>query len=802
MRRQGASLTLLTATAAVLLSMSASASTTNLVSDPGFESAGGGNTYYSGQSIDGGSWFVGGGASTVYIDFQDPYVYDGNNSANLTAFSPYTTSSLYQNLTTVVGQTYWVNFWANSDSPNIFSLTENANAVSGIPGSIVDNGFPDQVDPNGNSALFVDYAGAFVATSTTTDLSLTTIANPTLAEYQAGDGSVVIDDVSVTATPEPSSIVLMLTGLLGLGLLVGRKRLRLPASGAAFALFIVAGIAALTKPAFASGTQPPALTPGNVVVMRTVYSGTAGTVVVGENLPPNCVPSVPNSVTCGNAALDGTFPYVFNNDGTADGSFAVTSPIFLDELTPAGALVNSIEVPNSLMNGITGSSDQMVSSFSSKSEGALHLSTDTNYLTLMEYVAPANALDVSNSNTPGVIDPTNPDPGPYYRAVATVNAEGQFTFTQTNANSGDNPRAAIYVNTGGHNFFYVAGNAGNGANPEPQGVVLGAGAQIIQALNEPESSQNPGQPTPLASFNPTQLGDAADKAAKDNNYRGMTLYNNVLYYAKGSGSNGVNTVFFVDTTGTACPTTGIGLPVPNAPLPTTSIASTYSTSSTKDGLTKKNPGLTANNMCILAGFPTLIAKSTSGVSYPFGLWFANATTLYVADEGNGSNTYDATTNTYTDASAQIGTAIGGLQKWIFNSGTQTWNLAYTLQTGLNLGTPYSAAGLLAGDNNGLDGTGLPWAPATGGLRQLIGTIGGNRILGQTVTIWATSATVSGNGDQGSDPNKLYRITDKLANTSATVAAEETFTDVYDASFGEVLRGVTFTPGTPLASASY
>ena len=250
--------------------MSASASTTNLVSDPGFESAGGGNTYYSGQSIDGGSWFVGGGASTVYIDFQDPYVYDGNNSANLTAFSPYTTSSLYQNLTTVVGQTYWVNFWANSDSPNIFSLTENANAVSGIPGSIVDNGFPDQVDPNGNSALFVDYAGAFVATSTTTDLSLTTIANPTLAEYQAGDGSVVIDDVSVTATPEPSSIVLMLTGLLGLGLLVGRKRLRLPASGAAFALFIVAGIAALTKPAFASGTQPPALTPGNVVVMRTV----------------------------------------------------------------------------------------------------------------------------------------------------------------------------------------------------------------------------------------------------------------------------------------------------------------------------------------------------------------------------------------------------------------------------------------------------------------------------------------------------------------------------------------------------
>jgi hypothetical protein len=61
------------------------------------------------------------------------------------------------------------------------------------------------------------------------------------------------------------------------------------------------------------------------------------------------------------------------------------------------------------------------------------------------------------------------------------------------------------------------------------------------------------------------LGDAADKVGKDDNFRGITLYNNVLYLTKGSGSNGVNTVYFVDTTGTACPakstTPGVGLPV-------------------------------------------------------------------------------------------------------------------------------------------------------------------------------------------------------------------------------------------------
>src|SRR5580693_5265328 len=40
----------------------------------------------------------------------------------------------------------------------------------------------------------------------------------------------------------------------------------------------------------------------------------------------------------------------------------------------------------------------------------------------------------------------------------------------------------------------------------------------------------------------------------------------VLYYTKGSGSNGVNTVYFLDTTGQACPD-GVGLPAAGAQLP-------------------------------------------------------------------------------------------------------------------------------------------------------------------------------------------------------------------------------------------
>lgn len=251
------------------------------------------------------------------------------------------------------------------------------------------------------------------------------------------------------------------------------------------------------------------MTPGNLVVSRSVYAGTANSVTVGQVLPPGCVPNTANKVTCSNANVNGVYPYVFNNI-SADAAFGITSPLYLDQLTPGGTLVGTLPVPNNT----TGSGDGLVTSFSSKSEGGLHLSTDGQTLSFMDYVAPVNAIDVSNSNTPGANDPTNPVPGAYYRAAATVNAQGQFTFTETNAYSGNNGRAAIYVNTNGNNFFYSVGNAGDGGTPEPQQVVAGAGLQLIPALKQSEASQMVPLPMPVGSFNVTQLGDAADKVGR------------------------------------------------------------------------------------------------------------------------------------------------------------------------------------------------------------------------------------------------------------------------------------------------
>jgi hypothetical protein len=506
---------------------------------------------------------------------------------------------------------------------------------------------------------------------------------------------------------------------------------------------------------------------GNLVVSRSVYDNNPNNIKVGTILPPNCAST--QGGCSGAATNDGTYPFVFNND-LVDGSFGITSKIFLDQINPSGSLVNSLQVPNSSI--VPPSKDQIVTSFSSKSEIALNLSTDGKYLTFMGYVAPIDAIDVSNSNTPGAVDPTNPVGLNFFRAVARVDENGKFQFTETNAYSGNNGRAAIMNVTRNANFVYTAGNAGNGGNPQPSGVVIGAGAQLLTPLNKQLYTQNPEDPTPLASFNITQLGHKADKIGKDDNFRGLTIFNNVLYYSKGSGSNGVNTVYFVDPTGTVCDdANGVGLPADSASLPTSPLD--------YDPALLPTLGLDPNNMCVLKGFNTTLAKTTTNI-FPFGIWFANAQTVYVADEGNGDTTF--TNGIYTVAASQT---MAGLQKWIFDPNLHQWNLAYTLQSGLALGIPYTITGYPTGNNSA---TGLPWAPATDGLRNITGKVNADG----TATIYAITSTVSGNGDQGADPNKLVAITDNL---NATTLPAESFTTIRSAGNLEVLRGVSFAPGS-------
>jgi uncharacterized protein (TIGR03437 family) len=468
---------------------------------------------------------------------------------------------------------------------------------------------------------------------------------------------------------------------------------------------------------------------GNLVLSRSVYTGDPSTVVVGQALPPVC-PASANiaapGACAGKASDNGAYASttsannIFNNN-KIDGSFGVTSPIFLDQITPSGTTVNSFAVP----------SNMIVTSFSSKSELGLNLSVDGSVITFMGYVTAASTVDVSNSNTPGVYDPTNPSGGSYFRAVAQVGANGAFQVTPTNAYSGNNGRAAILAN----GLYYMVGNSNNGAGTPPN-VTTATGVEIATpGQSQTTVPQQIGNFSITSVINPATgtLYTTADKAGKDNNFRGLTIFNNTLYVTKGSGSNGIDTVYQVGTAGS---------------LPTLANAATAP-------------------ITVLPGFPTASAKTAGATSdYPFGIWFANATTLYVADEGDG---------VIADAA---GSTTAGLQKWILTGGT--WKMAYVLQNGLNLGQPYSIANYPAAIN-----------PATDGIRNITGKVNSDG----TVTVYGVTSTVSMNGDQGADPNKLVSITDTLANTTAASAASETFTTLRTAVAGEVLRGISFAPSS-------
>ena len=246
------------------------------------------------------------------------------------------------------------------------------------------------------------------------------------------------------------------------------------------------------------------LRPGNLLVSGSTYREADIQPGVTQ-LPPGCT-----SANCVTATADGAYPYVFNND-VVDGSFGVTSPIFLWQLTPGGDVVGKIKVPD------RPAGDELLVQVRAGAQPVHHRPRGDVH-GLRGAAARARRVQLQHARRAWI--PTNPVPGTDYRAAARLDQWGHFSFTETNAYSGNNGRAAILNDEPGANVFYTAGNAGNGANPQPAGIVEGAGAQIFSPSFKPEAAQTPGAPTPVGSFSVTQLGDKADKIGKDDNFRG------------------------------------------------------------------------------------------------------------------------------------------------------------------------------------------------------------------------------------------------------------------------------------------
>jgi hypothetical protein len=526
--------------------------------------------------------------------------------------------------------------------------------------------------------------------------------------------------------------------------------------------------------ALAAGAGAPAaqagrfeFKPDTLVLSRSVYVGTASLLVPNLTvLPPGCIAgtvqvpliaggTTPVAVTCSTAIADGTFPGVFTNDA-ADSQFGITSPIYVDNLTTEGDLLGTLPIPT----------DQIVTSFSSKSELAVNRSIDGKSITFMGYrggsgfPTAVNLFDVSNGNTPGVIDPTNAAVGQYYRSVAEVDAHGHIRITEGNAYSGDNGRAAIK----GHGLYYMVGNDNSGNLSKNQVATTVAGAELVHSngvelLVPGQAAPVPPSINKIGDFEISQVIEpsaglpyAADKPGKDDNFRGITIFHNTLYVTKGSGGNGINTVYQVGTAGT---------------LPSGDTAP-----------------LAAVPLTILPGLPHTLASGVSStgaatpVAYPFGIWFANDKTLYICDEGDGTLVSPAVNGNVADATTL---ATAGVQKWSLVNGV--WQLDYVLQKGLNIGIPYTVANYPA-----------DLSPATDGCRAIAGRVNDDGV----VSIYAVTSTISNSGDQGADPNLLVRVKDRLEamtlpKRGGAADGVGRFVTLRAAKAGEVFRGVSFAP---------
>lgn len=489
----------------------------------------------------------------------------------------------------------------------------------------------------------------------------------------------------------------------------------------------VASAIVLMAAVASTSAMAQAFAPGNLIVSRTVYEGTASTVTVGQTLPGGG----------SNTAIgDGSFANVFKNE-TPDPSFGVTAPIYIDQFTTSGNRISTLAVD----------SNQITTSFASKSELALNVSSDGKSVSFMGYNAPKNTLDVSNSNTAAVFDSTNPVGSTYARAIGNVNlSTGALQVTTVNAYSGNNGRAAVQVN----GQYYMVGNAGNGS---ATGTVLSQLSDVTGVQRIAVGSS--GNTTAIGAvqgtfgsatgyqhgFSLAQLADpanpgknyAADKTGKDDNLRGMTVFKDTLYVTKGSGSNGVNTVYQVGAKGALA----------------------------NGGVLDANAAIT-----ILPGFNKISEKvlesAGTATSHPFGIQFVDDKTILVADEGDG---------------VRLGVAgkkeTGGLQLWKADA-NGNWAMAQNFQQGLvgQQSTP----------------NGLGWLVQQDGLRNITLQDNGDG----TYTVFGTTATVSNETthDLGADPNEIVSIT---FDSNSSTAANTAFSVMSTAAVGERFGGLAMAP---------
>nr|WP_294544172.1 PEP-CTERM sorting domain-containing protein [uncultured Rhodopila sp.] len=392
--------------------------------------------------------------------------------------------------------------------------------------------------------------------------------------------------------------------------------------------------------------------------------------------------------------------------------------------------------------------------YGSASEGILQNSVNGQYLTIMGYGVNAATFNTSPTSIYGTaaLGQTTSLTGASITTVPRVvaligsNAGVDTSTALTGVFNQNNPRSAATVDG---SSFYVAGQ---GVTGDGTGGVFYAlkGATTATAINAGTSTPS-GNPNGTA---PATYGTEARVAEIVNTGSGNQLYVSRDVKAAGTPNDASDIRSLTNASG-GLPISASGLLAARLINPTAS-----GTGSSLGGNT--------GSINLTAGLANGVNNTRIGKFVylsPEQFFFANSTTMYVADSGSPKNG--------SAGAAALGE--GGLQKWSLVSGV--WTLDYDLVNGLGL------------VDNATANSATPTAPGVTGLLGLAG----EDVNGQ-VELFATSY-----GLNELSPSYLYEITDTLSDTTIAQASGETFTTLYDGPAGTSIRGVAFSPAPEPAS---
>jgi len=416
-------------------------------------------------------------------------------------------------------------------------------------------------------------------------------------------------------------------------------------------------------------------------------------------------------------------------DGSGTGSYTdnQAAPLTLFQYSLNGAAPASFAGSLELPQVASGNNLPVSGEYGSSSEGTLQLSGNGQYLTIMGYgvsaamfnanpaqygASPSNALGQSGSLTGQSYTPVA-------RVVALIDANGNVNSSTAvyNVFNTNNPRSAYTLTGANGTGVYISGQ-GTGSDA--------TGGVFLTTIGSTNNS-----PTAI-----TGLDSTSNSTSQDT--RDVQIYNGQLYVSTDTKEGSGSARSFVGTLGAAgTPPTSLA----NSGNGPTQLPTFGSSKTGQETLTANNDN-SVNSSAV---------GKTINLS-PESYFFANATTLYVADSGDTKQN-----------SAQSSLGDGGLQKWTFN-GTG-WVLDYTLSAGLGLVT-----------NSSSDGT--------SGLFGLTGQVEADG----TVELFATNYTLS-----DLDQTYLFGITDTLSDMTATQASGETFATLATAPADSNFKGVSFAP---------